>query len=61
MSPTATSIITTQMRYFAKPGDRGHGRANVLTPPLLLVGALGVPDAMPQRRAYAGCHGVAPP
>jgi hypothetical protein len=37
------------------------GHATMLTPPLLLVGVLGVPDATPQRRAYVGCHGVAPP
>jgi hypothetical protein len=49
MSPTATSVVTSQTRCFAKAGDRGHGRANVLAPPLLLVGALGVPDATPQR------------
>jgi hypothetical protein len=30
------------------------GHATMLTPPLL-------PDATPQRRAYVGCHGVAPP
>jgi hypothetical protein len=30
MTPTATSVITAQTRYFAKPSDRGHDREAML-------------------------------